>query len=71
MLGNVQQQRAVSPSESDNDGNLCLINEDTALDNVLEGINPDDLTHGGSIQEEAIALVCNRTRTIQGTLLAS
>ena len=70
MLCSVQFP-ALPPSEIDNSGTLCITNEDTALENVLEVISSDELTNGGPIQEAPRALVGNRTRTIQDTLLSS
>ena len=70
MLCSVQFP-ALPPSEIDNSGTLCITNEDTALENVLESIIPDELTNDEPIQEASNALMNNRTRTIQESLLSS
>ena len=71
MISRVECNVQVSPSEIDNSEALCITNEDTAMEAVLEGIRPDELTNGGPIQEVSRALVSNRTRTLQDTLLSS
>ena len=71
MISRVECNVRVSPSEIDNSEALCITNEDTAMEAVLAGIRPDELTNGGPIQEVSRALVSNRTRTLQDTLLSS
>ena len=57
MIIKVECYEWVSPSEIDNNGALCITNEDTAMEAVLEGICPDKLTNGGPIEEVSRALV--------------
>ena len=70
MLSSVQYP-GPALSDIDNSGTLCITNEDTAMETVLEGISPEELTNGGAIEEVSRALVSNRTRAIQDTLLSS
>ena len=56
---------------SEESGTLVITDENNALDNVNEGISENDLSNGGTIQDECEALVNRRTRTIQEALLSS
>ena len=56
---------------SEESGTLVITDENNALDNVNEGISDIDLANGGNIQDECVALVNKRTRTIQEALLSS
>ena len=60
MLSSVSIPCPLLTSE-DNSGILSIVNEDSALDNVTEGISEEDLGNGGPIQDASEALV--RTQT--------
>ena len=53
------------------DGPLVITNEDNVLENVLEGIDPEELNNAGPIQDASRALLATRTRSIQNTLISS
>ena len=56
---------------SEESGTLVITDENNALQNVNDGISENDLANGGTIQDECVALVNRRTRTIQEALLSS
>ena len=74
MLGHMQSQVAAPLASQDNQGSLTdlhIQDEEDALTNVHEGITPEELNNDGPLQDASRALVSNRTRTIQETLLSS
>ena len=70
MLNSVSNTCPLLISE-DNCGILSIVNEDSAHDNVTEGISEEDLGNGGPIQDASEELVRTRTLTIQDALLSS
>ena len=71
MLSSVSIGQSSSVNSDDNSGMFTIIDEDTAIESMTNGISTEDLTNGGAIQDVSIALVSNRTRTIQDILISN
>ena len=50
---------------------LAIQNEDSEIENIFEGISPDELTNGGQVQDASRALVRQRRTSVQASLRAS
>ena len=71
MLNRIQGEVSSRIPSEDSGGSLVIMNEDNALENVFEGIDPEELRNGGRVEDASRAIVATRTQNIQDALLSS